>query len=526
MELCRDIEDESLDEYAQPVQDSIKALQHDRRIIVIGGAGCGKSSVLAAIANIPIIARSPMDGYYLCWRSLCRDGDATRSRFLPLTYLDGLELVDTADCAQGAARETCLALLQGADVVVAVVDARSPESSPVWEALSTLPAAALNSCVLAVTFTDLLDTEGVATIKPKLQEICYARFKTQLPHYFITPGSESAAEPLRSRVAEMMHEPHALRAAIRCLAERAIDLVEKQSRVLRARNSASLTDNSFISGIDQEIDNFLAHQMLGLNDYQSNLNAEIIQAIPPVLRRIRASLGWTLSPTALLRLELMGAETDRSLYRQMEEKVQQKQQEFDQQFAHICANHWEYVRPRMKKTLDFEIGEFPREELDEELSDLRKRLCHDLYEPFASTGLRHNFFRLYIAQAGWMRACLMFLCFLLVAGGALGFIGQNMLGMCCVAAAVLVWMGGSLVHHMAYRHICREVEKLSDELLLDMEAGMRGVLERLIISRVAAYRMLYTKPRQKVARRDAMLQPLQNRQKNIHIQLRTLVPRL
>lgn len=525
VDLCVDIEDESLEEYAEPVRAAMQALQHDRRIIVIGGEGSGKSTVLAAIAGVPTIARCHMDGLYLCWRSVCRDGDASHSRFLPLPWLDGLELVDTAAC-DGPAGEICPALLQGADVVVAVVDARAPEASPVWDILAELPQQALASCLLAITFSDLLQGEGAVTLKSTLQELFTNRLKTPLPTYTLLPGREDGAGALRTRVGEILREPHTLRAAIRGLAERAIDLVDKQSRVLRVRHSASLTDRSFISTIDHEIDNFLSHQMLGIGTHQSNLNNAVMKVIPPVLRKIRSSLGWTLSPTALLRLELMGADTDRSLYRQMEEKVQVMQAEFDKQFTLSCAGHWRHVRPRMKMTLDFEIGEFPEADLEEELAELRKRLCRDLYEPFASTKLRHSFFRLFIAQAGWMRACMVFLCFLLAAGGALGFIGQDLLGFCCVGAAALVWLGGSIGHHLAYRHICKEVTRLTDALRVDMESSMRSVLEQLIVSRVTAYRQLYTKPRQKVARRDDMLKPLQEKQKSIHIQLRTLLPRL
>lgn len=527
VDLCRDIEDESLEEYAEPVRAASQALLHDRRIIALGGEKCGKSTMLAALAGTAAIARCPMPAEqpYICWRSICRDGDATNSRFLPLSYLDGLELVDTAAC-RGPVADTCRTLLQGADVILAVVDSRSPIESPVWDLLPELAPTQLSGCLLVVSFTDQLGAEASLRLKDTLRELCRNKLGTELPIYPVLPSSESSISVFRARVQETMQTSQVLRGAIRCLAERASDLVDKQSRILLTRHSASQTDNSFLAGIDQEIDNFLSRQMMGLSTHQTNLSNAIMNVLPPLLQMVHASFGRTLSPTTLLRLEYMGADTDRALYHQIEDKVQHMQLEADQQFVMSCAGHWRSVRPRMKKTLECEIGEFPGEDLEAELAELRKRLCRDLYEPFSSTGLRHRFFRLFIAQAGWMRACIIFICFLLVAAGGLGYMGQDMLGICCVATAVLVWLLGSMGQHFAYKHICHNITSITLELQEDMEATMRTVLERLIISRVAAYRRLYTKPRQKVARQDAMLQPLQARQKEIRIQLRSILPRI
>ena len=524
--LCKDIDDESIEEYAEPVRIALEALQHDRRVIVIGGKGSGKSAVLAGLAEAPVIASYKMEGHYLCWRFTCRDGDATGSRFLPLPHLAGLELVDTAACDMPAVRETCMMLLQGADAVVGVVHGAAPEGSPVWDMVAALPEAMRAACLIVVTHVDKLGAEAVLRLKETMRELSRKRVGMVLPLYFASPGESGDMAVLRSRVQEAMQGAHALRATVRSLAERTSDMVEKQGRVLRARETVSRTDSGFIAGIEQEIDYFSAHQMQGLQAHQECMNGAVMRVVPPLLQRIRESFGWALSPTALLRLELMGGDTDKTLYQRMEEEVKHLQTESDRQFAHACASHWSKVRPRMKKTLECEIGDFPEESLAEELRGLRERLCRELYEPFANTNLRHRLFRLFIAQASWMRASMVFICFLLVVAGVFGFIGHDVLGLICVVAAALVWVGGSVYHRLVCGRICDEVAMLIEHLREAMAVSMRGALERLIISRVAAYRRLYTTPRQKVARQDAMLRPLQERQKNIHIQLRSLIPRL
>ena len=190
--LCKDIEDESLEEYAAPVRAADKALQRDRRIIVIGGAKCGKSSILAGLVGAPVIASHRMEGHYLCWRFSCRDGDATHSRFIPQEHLNGLELVDTAACS-GEAADTCRTLLQGADVIVAVVDSRAPEMSPVWDMLAELPEALLSSCLLAITFTDILGAEQILKLKDTLRDLAATKLKSErpLPLYQVSPANQT-----------------------------------------------------------------------------------------------------------------------------------------------------------------------------------------------------------------------------------------------------------------------------------------------------------------------------------------------
>ena len=524
--LCRDIEDAELEEYAEPVREAEQALQRDRRIVLIGGKQSGKSTLLAAMLGVGAIARHEMEGRYVCWRYTCRDGDATCSRFLPLPHLDGLELVDTADCADEGTQEVCLALLQGADVVIGVVDGREPDKSPVWDVLSRVPNQTLSTCLLAVTHTDLLGAAQGLRLKETLRDMCHERVRYPLPPYYVCPVDARGVESFCYRVQEALHTSHGLRAVIRSLADRAADLVDKQSRILRVRRTASLTDNSFISGIDQQIDNILSHQMKHIDMHRQSMNDALMQVLPPLLQRVRKYFGRGLSPTTLLRLELLGADTDRALYRQMEEAVQEMQSESDRQFAHMCSRHWNTVRPEMKASIECEIGDFPQEELERDLQDLRKRLCSDMYEPLATTGVRHRLFNLFFAQAGWMQACLVFICFLLTAGGALGFAGLNVPAVCCVVSAALVWLGGTVGSKVACHHICNEVAQITDELREQMKLSMRGVLERLIHSRVAAYRRLYTAPRQKVMRQNEMLEPLQQRQKEIYLHLRTIMPRL
>lgn len=526
VELCRDIDDESLEEYAVPVRQALASLERDRRIIVLGGEKCGKSSLLAGVAGCPLIAKVPLTRHYVCWRYRSQDGDATCSRFIPDASLEGLELVDTRSCAEAEVAETVKLLLQGADVALAVVDGRNPEQSPIWEVLKSLPEKSVGACLLAVTFTDMLAAEAALQLKDSMRELCRARLGVALPLYFICPGSESGMEVFAARVQEAMDSPGGLRSTLRHVLEKSVDLVRKQGRVLNSRAAVARTDSGFLAGIEQEIDNFLSHQLVSLKQRADAYSAAATRSLPRLLQRFRRTFGWFLSPVTLLRLELMGAGTEKCFYRLFCEEVLRLQQESDRQFVLSCAGHWRSVRPRMKKTLECEIGEFTAEELEKELEQLRTRLGNELYEPFARLRLRRRLALLFNARAPWMQACIVFICLLLLMAGVLGVIGQDVLGMTCVGAALALWLGGSVAHLTARRRIRRSIVERGRELQTAMAETLNVSVERLVISRVAAYRRLYTAPRRKVAQHEAMLEPLQKRYSTINIQLSAIAPRL
>lgn len=526
VELCNDIDDETLEENITPVYAAIGSLKKDRRIIVIGGEKCGKSTLLSMVASAPLIAKVPLKRQYVCWRYRSADGDATCSRFLPYEHLSGLELVDTMSCGEPQVADTVRQLMHGADVIIAVLDGRSYAQSPVWDVLSSLPEKGAGECLLAVTYTDKMAADAAVKLKETLREFCRGKLGSTLPLYFVSPTSAQACEVFSERVQEALRMPNGVRAAIRNVLDKGVDLVRKQGRVLNARAAVGRTDSGFLAGIEQEIDNFLSHQMLGVKQRCDEYVASASYTLPLLLSSIRRTLGWTLSPVVLMRLEQLGAGTENCFYRLILDEVLRLQQESDQQFVLSCSGHWKSVRPRMKKTLECEIGDFPTESLDRELEELRIRMGRELYEPFKAARLRNKMAVLYNKRIGWMRVCVGFVCLFLFVAGILGFIGQDMPAICCVGLAALVWLLGSLAHLLSSSRIRREVQALAVSMEGALRSAISASVETLVISRVAAYRRLYTAPRHKVAQQEAMLEPLQNRYSTINIQLNSVFPRI
>ena len=446
IELCEEIDDDTLTEFIEPIQQAIKALDHDRRVLFIGDSKSGKSSLLAGIAQYPAIAKAEMTEVYRCWRYRNNDGDATCSTFIPLENLEGLELTDTAAAEDTANQETIKALMKAADAVVAVLDASRIEGSAIWDLLATLSQERRNATLLAVTHTDKLGAEEALKLKDKLRDYCRKRISSTPAIYFISPTTMKGMDGFTQRVQEALNAPHGLRADIRKVITLSGDLLNKQYHILRARESVSQNDYGFLNSIDKEIDNFLSHQMTGIKNYTDAYSDAAIKALPATLAKLKQTFGYWLSPVTLVRLNLFGAGTENYYYNMICREILSRQEVSDANFVLSCSGHWNHVRPRMKKAMECEIGNFPEEELHKELGELRVRLGRDLYKPFNQEKLRSKFAAMFNKCARGMQCFIFGICLCLIAAGITGLFGQTQYAVWLVACAGILWAVGSLFH--------------------------------------------------------------------------------
>lgn len=526
VELCADIDDSTLSEPAQPVLQNIQQLNTPRRIIVIGGARSGKSALLSHMIGSAVPAAAEWEGNYIRWRYRCEDGDAAASRFLPIETLEGLELVDTADCSTPAVQGELRRLISGADVVIAVADARNPVQSPAWDLLASLPESEYAACMVALTHTDMMPAAAALELNDTLRQICRERLVRSLPVYQVCPTSAQGVEVFTKRVQDALSGQRGVRSAIRAVVNSAVDLMYKQGSVLKVRGDVARTDSGFLAGIEQEIDNFLAHQLLGVPACAANYADAVRRARLPLRRRLRHRFGYFLSPVTLLRLEHMGAGAEEYFCAAVRDDVLTLQLDSDQRFMHSCSLHWKHVRPRMKQTLECEIGDFPEKDIAAELEQLRSGLAHDLRVPFKRQQVRSFMSKFFKAQAGWMQAFIIICCFLLVVAGLLGFVGQDMLAAATVGVAAAVWLLGSLAHLIIARGIQPLVNRAEGVIFDNLKPRINELVKGVVVSRVSAYRRLYTAPRRKVAEHEATLQPLMDRHSEVYRQLRAASPHL
>lgn len=520
IDLCSQLDDAETDALIPPVQQAMAALRRDRRVVFIGGRESGKTSLLAAVAGCPVMTKAVWEGPYVCWRYRCDDGDATCSRFLPEPSLEGLELVDTAPCDTAA--KTVAELLPGADVVVAVMDARNVQDSPAWALLAELPAETAGSVLLALTHTDALSAESLLKLGETVRNLCRERLQGMPAACHVSPANAAAVEVFTTRVQEALASPHGVRAAIRRVQDAAENLLYKQGSRIKKLEEVTRVNNGFMAAIEQEIDNFLTRQKQGAKKHCGHLADSLLRVQPRLLRCLSRGFGYFLSPVTLLRLELFGAGVEKACCRMVQEDICRIQEESDVAFVQTCAEHWKSVRPRVKQTLELEIGDFPEERLAQDLTVLRTRLKRIAGEPFLREQVRRNLSAAFREPTAWMQGLLYSSCVLLGVAGATGYIGQDSIAVGIGAAAFALWLGGSVGHLLTARRLRRRAAAVCDRVRAAMEETMEPAAENLIVSRVAAYRELYTEPRLKVAARETMLEPLRQTHSKILRSVRTV----
>ena len=527
VELCNDIDGADFEEQKLSVLESIEALDLERRVVLIGAADCDKEALLAGMIGRPVIAKAAMPHHYLRWRYLSNDGDTEHSRFIDAENLCGLEVVNTRDCSLPEVAEAVAPLLPTADAVVAVLNATCPENSPVWDMLADLPEEDGPACVLALTQVDKIDAAHAVTLGNAVRELCGQRLGRVLPLYQVDVNNAAQTDEFSTRVvAAMESSATGLRTAIREVMRRGSDLLYKQGSVLKARDAVARTNSGFLQGVDQEIDNFQARQIEGGRNCVLNYAAAAQRSMSRLAQQLRRHLGWFLSPVVLIRLESYGAACENLYYRLVLDDIDTQQEELDKQFVVSCTGHWRSVRPRVMQALHFEIGEFPAASLEQDLLQLRQRLQSSLYEPFREMKLRSSYGSLFKRQVDWMRFMIYSICAAIVLAGVLGFLAQESAAFILLGIAAALWLLGSVLHILVMRKLCSIVRTSAAPMRECLLKYMENIVHDIIVSRVAAYRRLYTGPRTEVEENEKKLQPLQQRQSEIFRQLRSSVPRM
>lgn len=525
LELCRDIDHDEPSEAQPIVLDTLARLDKPRRIVFVGESGCGKSSLAAGVLGLSCVAEHKFEGPFLRWRSQCDDGDNGHSAFLPTHQLDGLELVDTAGCDLEGQKEALLPLLASADMIIAVFGGDNPWSPATWELLSHLPDGTRAVRIVALTHCDRRSPEDVMGIKTQLRELCSKHLGIELPLYQVTPGGHvqgSGLDVFSERIQDALDSPELLRADIRALYAATVSLMDEQASILRRRDQMLRTDSGFLTNIDREIDSFQLRLSESIPAQVQAFGHIAHSLVPRLCSLMLANMGVLVTPGRILRMERIGEWIDRHYYELVRKEAEKRQEAQDRTFLFACRENWDQVRPRMKQKLESDIGDFPEQALGADLLSLRKELGRLIYKPLHQLGIKCFIADIGKEQMAWMERIVYLTLLFIIIGGIIGTMGHNFMGLMSLGAAAGIWLIGCAILQWEKRRVRRRIVEFCDPLQLLVAGHLEEPLRQLLVSRVSAYRKLYTKPRLKVARNAEQLAPLLQRHGEIYRALRSL----
>ncbi len=525
LDFWQSVEAARFTDQARELVRALEALQPERRVMVIGAPRSGKSSVAAGLLGSELPLRAPVTGACVRWRFRCSDGDLSDSRFLPKDELEGLEVVDTADCADAVCAERIESLFPRTDVLIATLDCRTMESSPCWEMLQKAEGK-VGAVILAITFTDLAEKEELLRIKGSIRLLCRDRLKMRPVALLVSPNEAESREAFAESVQEALDGPDGVRKVIRAAGQAAATLNKSICDVLDNRARVMSSNVDFLNGIETEISNFRSHQMAALKTWVENFVSTFESGRPRLLRRLRFSFGFFYSPVTLLRLDCFARATELAAYRSLVSELWQNLEEADARFVASCEAHWRSVRPRMLAGIDYELGDFPEKDLSTELLRVRSNLVRSLYRPFSDYRLQQKLRVHFKSCAAWMMNALRLICLAVLVAGLFGYFGQTAVATACLCFAALVWGAATLGHWLALRRICRDVTKDLEAFSPVFASAITGAIEEFLLSRVAAYRQLYNSPRMRIAHYEKTLAPLRARYPFLRDQLSAAFHRL
>lgn len=494
----------------------LKEVDRKQLVAVVGDPRTGKSSVLSLLADSSALMGSPVSGIARRW-SYGKDGsgdedpDGVDIKYLPIEFLSRVELMDTRGVDEVGSSFSLSKALSRVDILVHVVDARSPEGGHTWQFLSHLPDEVYSRTIIAVTHEDFFDLPQQQEIKESIRRQSAAHLGVEVPLFMLRAGGANkgqGAEALRRRIGsmlEMLRNTDAMEQEVLQITKK---LLAEQQVVLNNQDRLTRLDSGFLANIEYEIDG-MQIQMEGIVQSRlSSLSRYVHDCVPNLARKAARQLGYYLSFKHYFRMPRMAEMIDRWFYEFVRKGVEEQQEYHNREFLIACEAHWESVRPRAMDQMKCEIGPFPIEGLKERLDSYRRNLSAALYPAFVDFGLKSCLAKLYSGHKSWMRGFLALELILVIIAGILGGFGENMFGLAFLFLAAVIWVGMAVIMFFVRKRMETQIREAAEDIGLAVESRLGLPLYEALMSGIADYRKLYTNIRGYVAISASQVAPL------------------
>ncbi len=518
--LSSEIAEGSLVEQEKRLEETVNALTHNRRVLLLGRENSGKSTLLHALIDEPLIPQVISRERVIRWRTTASERESTPARYLMRDDLAGLEFIDTTDHLLTGVVERLPELVAQSDIAIAVVNSRDIEEADFWTMLRDMQALETR-CQFAIvpTHIDLLDAKQSLRLKGAIQDGTHDYLREPIP-YFPLDAREDSDELTRlsAYVQGVLDGEQGMRRDLVEAADACQELLQKHAQVLQARQAARSADTGFLRSVDEEINRFQERQLAGVETLIENYVNDLQEISEDIEAELTGYFGSLFIPTDLLVYERVAPEIESDYYLQLNSALLERQKESDQQFILACKSHWTSVEERMRDTLHCSISSFQSGKLLLELGELHRQLFHTVHETLQKNQFRHKVHSMLTPLIGKIYPLFILICLMTAVAGSLGFYEYHFFGLLCLIAAGFFWLLASLVQHLSIRTASKALKTLLVEVNHSVSQPLASALGELILSRVAAYRQLYKEPRELLVEQEKMLIPLTQQQRKLYQQ--------
>lgn len=470
-------------------------------VIVIGQTGAGKSSVLASLADEPAFASAKFETVAHRWlytapsKPEVEDGVVSTGYF-PSELLFDVDLIDTNGWEKPSVRSELPRLLERADVVVLTLSAIEGEGLNHWEWLAILPQDMVQRMVVALTYSDLLGYEALQSVKDRIRNASAQALGQELPLFPVTNGMiggkpSPGIDALARRIDGMITSTRSAASISGAVIAATSSLLLEQEKVLRNQERLTRLDAGFLAGIEQEINEMRRRIEMSLPSRLDVICQFVKDCVPRLARKTARQFGYVLSISRIGKLRKFAEVVDEWFYELIRIGVEERIEFHNREFLASCRDHWNSVRPRVQDKLDCEIGEFPEEAIKSRLDIYRQRFGLALYVPLRSFGVKSCLVKLYSAQESWMRRQIVLIFLLLIAGGILGGLGENLAGVILMGLGVLFWVLAAIALIFVRMKLTAQIEDAAKDLPLVARDELQIPLYECMVSGVVDYRKLF-----------------------------------
>lgn len=508
------------------MREALAGLDDRHVVAVVGDKGAGKSSVLDLLSGCSFFSKAAEPALARLWCYARRPGeyihDGVETGYYPAEFLDHVRLMDTRGIDSLDSSVHLTRILTDVDIIIYVIDARTPQGAGSWQFLAQLPEESYSRMVIAITHEDFFDYEQQQNIKSFIRKQSELHFGLEVPLYMLRAGGEfkgQGGEALARRINSMIDTLQIHSGAEENLLQVTRVLLGEQKHVLHNQDMLSRLDAGFLSNIENEID-YMQQQIEKVLPARLQAISRFVQdCIPMMAKKAARQLGYFLSIRHLSRLSRMSFYIDSWFYEYIRKGIEEQHEYHNREFLVACEQHWNSVRPRVKDQLDCEIGPFPEDLMRARLDSYRRRLGRVVYVPLMDFGFKPCLTKLYAGQKGWMYRQLVLVLLLIIAAGFLGGLGESMAGVILLMCASGIWVLSSIALLFIRMRLTSQIVDAASDMNLAIQGCLKDPLYEATLGGVADYRKLYTNIRGYVAISAGQVAPLMAEHNKLFYQL-------